>query len=86
VNSQLGWETVLGSTGNTGQWGDSTYGNHSHEDIYTSKPSPYLDYLTKTITNSASRIEYNNSYYYDKFLFADRNNYKIRADAYLYNK
>ncbi|GHV96733.1 hypothetical protein AGMMS50293_30530 [Spirochaetia bacterium] len=85
-NATPNWDTVLGKTGNTGKMGDLTYGNHAHEEIFTNKlPSPYLDYLTRMTPNVTQRVFNNNTYYYDKFLFADKSKYTIRPDAGTYN-
>jgi hypothetical protein len=86
---QLAWDTVLGKTGNTGQLPTiKTYPYHAHEDIYTAGiPSPFLDYLTGSTSNAAQRLYYkpDDRFFYDKFIFANKNNYTIRAGADTYN-
>jgi hypothetical protein len=86
--------TVLGKSGNTGKLTnystgkDVVYGYHAHEDVYTQNmPSPYLDYLTGNTSNVTARLYYKpeNRFFYDKFIFANKNNYTIRGDANTYN-
>jgi hypothetical protein len=87
-------DTVLGKTGNTGKMTDlvtkkeTTYKAHAHEDVYTENlPSPYLDYLTGKTSGAAARIFYGpeNRFFYDKFLFADKQTYTIDENANTYN-
>jgi hypothetical protein len=86
--------TALGKTGNTGKLTnystgkDVVYGYHAHEDVYTqTMPSPYLDYLTGNTPNVTARLYYKpeDRFFYDKFIFANKNNYTIRWDANTYN-
>jgi hypothetical protein len=86
------WDKVIGITGDTGKLKTpadkepAKYGFHAHEETYTEGGrSPYLDFMTKT-RNATPVISYNNKYYYDKFIFADRDKYKkIGKTAYDYS-
>jgi hypothetical protein len=92
--SSVTQETILGKTGKTGKMikhsGEEVlYDPHVHEDIYTSEmPSPYLDYITSKTAGVAARLYYapEDRFFYDKFIFANKNNYKIRDEARTYNE
>lgn len=87
----VSFDTVLGQTGNSGKWGDSGYGNHSHEDIYTVRPSPYLNYLsdvayTKALENY-SPIKESESYGTYKDLYkGNAYDYIFHDNKYYYDK
>ena len=85
------FDTVLGKTGNSGKWGDSGYGNHSHEDIYTVRPSPYLNYLSDVAYTKAmgnySPIKESESYGTYKDLYkGNEYDYIFHDNKYYYDK
>ena len=87
----VSFNTVLGQTGNSGKWGDSGYGNHSHEDIYTVRPSPYLNFLSDVAYTNAlenySPIKESESYGTYKDLYkGNEYNYIFHDNKYYYDK
>lgn len=84
--------TILGLSGNTGQWGDKTYGAHLHADIYTNlKSSPLLNYINMNYSNKVARdlmhqssLDKTSSSNYDPLAVLQNYKYKIRSDAWTY--
>ena len=84
--------TLLGLSGNTGQWNGNGYGAHLHVDIYSNlDSSPLLNYvnmdyqnlITDTLSHQSSLNTKPMQYYDPLSLLADFT-YKIRHDAYTY--
>ncbi|MDC7124045.1 MAG: hypothetical protein PQJ46_00660 [Spirochaetales bacterium] len=79
--------TILGMSGNSGQWNGEGYKSHLHVDISTGiTGSPYLDLMASNYqTKIMSSYYYRDRYYYDPLMFLNDDDYEIRDNAWGYN-
>lgn len=80
--------SIIGKSGNSGQWDGSGYKAHLHGDISVGvNRSPLFDYMANNYSSAQmTDILYDNRIYYDPMMFFPKEGYPVRQDAGEYNK